>query len=183
MEHDGDVVQWIAVGLDKRGRLLGACRLKGVQGAQLADSVLLDGTLLSVKARQLTSTPLTDRKKSAAPTKPISSWTIKDFHSHFQGVYRRSNGLGYPSLSAKDRENWKMILDGSTKQEVVEAVEVFVEKYAELQVKIPSLPSGGPTVGILRGWAPTIFQAIFNGGGEKTVREWRNGKVKNGGKF
>lgn len=179
---DGDIVRWVAIGLDKKGRLIGLLPIKLTGSAsEVRKSVRLDEALLTLKERTLTSVPLAG---SGSHPGVKRKWEIADYHRHFQSKMRDHFG-GYPGLSAKDTINWKQLIDGFGHDVLLAMIDGFVGNHANLTRALPSVPPDAPTVGILRGWGAPISAFVLgkHAGGNRSVREFAGPKRQSQGKF
>lgn len=174
MAREHEATCWVAVGLSSDGTIVGICGLKTVSGASLQETLRLEPlkALVSVKRRSLLVTPLNGvlhQKKPAV--QPVTSWREPEFHAYWQQRFREHRSAGYPALSHKDRSNWEMLLGGFQKPELVELVDFTLKHYPSL-VEALRLPVA-PSVGVLRGWAPSIAAALKDPPKPKPqVREW-----------
>lgn len=155
------VVRWIAVGLDDHGRFIGLTPIRFSAAVTPVAFIHTEAALVTLKERSITSTPTRALKTDAAapPKKSLTSWGAPDLHAYFQGRMRK-RGFGYPGLSAKDNNNWDLLISGFSIEDIVAIIDHCFDHTDELRSAIPTLPSGPLNVGIVRAWAPSILSHL-----------------------
>ena len=95
------------------------------------------------------------KKSKKKKNKPVEEWNCNDLLKYFTNKYYEEFGLGYPSISGKERSLAKLLVEGDTDNgKLKKAVDYYMENYDQIG---DGVPSSTPSWNIFYGYKETII--------------------------